>query len=155
MRDLNRISGLLLVALVSLGCTDPVAPDIDRLAVSLTLSKAVITEGEATELRAVVANESAHDLTFRTNACTIVFDMYDVAGQRFVEPIVCNDIGLEHVLRPGESLQRTVMFDGTGWISSGGGQGPGPGDYTVRAGVSLAFRSPSPRVGLTVHAAEP
>lgn len=90
-----------------------------------------------------------------TNVCAIVFEILDTGGGRFVEPVVCNDIGMQHMLRPGESLRHDVTFDGTGWIASDGDPGPGPGDHIVRAGVSLAFRSPSAPVGLRVRAAAP
>ena len=144
---------LLLATLASSSCTDPVPPALDQLDVSVTLSKVDIVLGEQTELRAVAANRTSRDITVVTNTCVLIFEVVDPGGRRFVEPIVCNDIEVQHTLRPGESLQHNVPFDGTGWLAVGGDRGPGPGDYIVRAGVSTALRSPSPPVALHVRAA--
>jgi len=142
---------LLLTALLLAACTDPTAPGVDLLDVSVTLSKVDIALGEETEFRALVANRTARDIAFATNTCVIVFEILDADGRRFVEPVVCNDIEVQHLLRPGESLQRNVIFDGTNWIAADANPGPGPGDYTVRAGVSLALRNPSSPVGLRIR----
>ena len=151
--DMNWPRFLLLATLAS--CTDPIPPALDQLDVTVTLSNVDIALGEETELRAVAANRTSRDITFVTNACVVVFEVLDAGGRRFVEPIVCSDVEVQHTLRPGESLQHNVLFDGTGWLTVGGDSGPGPGDYTVRAGVSLALRSPSEPVAFHVRAVAP
>ena len=76
--------------------------------------------------------------------------MRDAEDSRFIEPVVCNDTAFEQVLEPGGSLERTVSFDGTGWLTPNGPAVTPAGAYRVRAGMSFAFLNPSPFVDLRV-----
>jgi hypothetical protein len=136
-------------------CNDPVAPDIDFLEISVTVSEAKISRGEVTEVRATLTNPTGRLLSFGIGGCVLLFEMRDRNDNRFVEPVVCEDRVFEHVLAPGDSIHRTVSFDGTGWLGLSGAAAMPSGSYRVRAGMSFAFLNPSPFVALKIRASPP
>jgi hypothetical protein len=135
-------------------CSDPVVPDVDLFDVSVTVSDAEISSGEATELRATLRNPTNRELSF-TVSCFVIFEIRDDDDDRFLEPVVCEDTEFKQVLGPGESLERVVLFDGTGWLTPSGPAVLPPGPYRVRAGMSIAYLNPSPFVDLRILSGAP
>lgn len=155
MKKTTRRMLLLAVLPLLLACSDSLAPDIDLLEVSVSLSKAAISPGEVTELRATLTNPTSRDLVFTTGGCILIFELRDSGDDRFIEPVVCDDTSFERVLAPGESLERTLLFDGTGWLTPSGPAAVPPGLSQVRAGMSFAFANASPFVDLRILSGTP
>ena len=124
-------------------------PESRLFEVSVTVSRAELSSGEVTELRATLENPTNRDLAFRVS-CFLIFEIRDAADNRFIEPVVCDSTEFEQVLGPGESLERAVFFDGHGWLTPSGPATLPPGPYRVRAGMSVAYLNPSPFVDLRI-----
>ena len=155
MKKMTRGVSLLAAVPLLLACSDSLAPDIDFLEVSVSVSKSAISPGEVTELRATLTNPTGRDLVFTIGGCILVFELRDSGDDRFIEPVVCDDTAFERVLEPGESLERTLLFDGTGWLTPSGPAPVPPGLSRVRAGMSFAFINPSPFVDLRILSGTP
>jgi hypothetical protein len=150
-----------VVAAALTACSDPLGPDVEHVAVLVTLSRSEMMVGDTAEVRVVARNPTRRVLTFYTNACVLGVRLLDPSGQVVhQDPVACNDIGLRHELAPGESLEQTFRFDGTTtW-----GRAPEgipvrfwvpPGTYDVIGGISTNFFSPSPPVELRILPSSP
>jgi hypothetical protein len=105
---------ILTVLFASCG-SDVLAPDVDQVQLSLTVSQSEMVVGDTVELRVVGTNPTPNTLRFTTHACaTFHFRiLYGADLVVFRHPRVCDSIGAERVIEPGDSIVETVLFDGT------------------------------------------
>jgi hypothetical protein len=110
--------GFVAVPLIACG-SDVLAPDVDQVQLSLTVSQTEMVVGDTIELRAVGTNPTRNTLRFTTHDCAAFHTrILDFEGSVvFRHPTTCNSIGAERVIEPGDSLVETVRFDGT--VSNG------------------------------------
>ena len=144
LRDIVRIVALGFVALPLIACgSDVLAPDVEQVHLTLTVSQPEIVVGDAVELRVVGTNPTRNTLRFTTHDCA-AFHMriLDFEGSVvFRHPTTCNSIGAERVIEPGDSLVETVRFDGT--ISNGPFQQP----FTLARGLYRVVATPEGAAG--------
>ncbi len=111
-----RVALCLGVAL-SVACgTDVLGPDADHLQMTVSLSTPEIVVGDTVEIRVVGTNTTRRTLQLMTRECAAFVVRVALSSDIvvFQHPRLCNDIGALHVLEPGESIEETVLFDGTG-----------------------------------------
>ena len=143
-------TALLSIALVPSACADAVGPDVDYVDVSLSLSAEEMVVGGTLQLHVVARNTTRRTLRFRTNSCILSVQLLRGGFPVLQVPATCDDIGLEHVLAPDESLEAVFTFDGRStWGPFPNEEGRRvplvlePGIYEVRAGISSDLLSPS------------
>ena len=114
----RSIQGALYLALaLTASCgTEVIVPDVELVRMSVSLSTRDLVVGDTVEIRVVGTNPTTRTLRFTTHACAafIVRIRFSADVVVFQHPRFCNDIGSERVLEPGEAIEETVLFDGTG-----------------------------------------
>jgi hypothetical protein len=160
-RDIVRSAALGSVAALLASCgSDVLAPDVEQVQLSLTLSRTEMVVGDTIELRAVGRNTTRKTLRFTTHACGAL-QFRILHGTDFVvfrHPSTCNDINAERVIEPGDSIVETARFDGTvspGPFRDANGEEPiltlAPGRYTVIATPEGAAGNDSNTVELRIR----
>jgi hypothetical protein len=160
--DIVRSVALGFVALPLIACgSDVLAPDVEQVHLTLTLSQTEMVVGDTVEIRVVGTNPTRNTLRFTTGDCA-VFHIRMRWGADLVvfrHPTVCNDIALERVIEPGDSIVETTLFDGTvappGPFLDANGEEPtltlAPGRYTVVATPPGAAGNESNTVELRIR----
>jgi len=146
----SRVRSLVVaLSAVLTACADPVAPDQDLVEVSVEAALSEMSIGEPNLLVAIARNPTDLPLTVQVGGCFLSMELRDSEDNRFIEPGVCIDTAFPEVLGPDEELRRTVVFDGTGWRTSGG-KALVPGRYRLRATLSSLVENLSPFVELSL-----
>jgi len=151
--------GVIGVAILAVSCSDTLGPDVDQVIVSLSLSAPDLVPRDTVEFRVVGTNPTERTLRFTTHECSAFrIRLLSSAGDPvYGHPNVCNDIGQEHVLAPGASIEEVIVFDGTStwgpFVDENGQEAKfvvGPGRYTVVARLEGAIESTSDSVSLRI-----
>jgi hypothetical protein len=144
LRDIVRSVAIALAAVPLASCgSDVLAPDVEQVHLTLTVSQPEIAVGDTVELRVVGTNPTRNTLRFTTYACAAFHvRILDFEGSVvFRHPTTCDSIGAERVIEPGDSLVQTVRFDGT--VSNGPFQEP----FTFARGLYRVVATPEGAAG--------